>query len=170
MTASTTPRTIHGASTIRSIPVIRIGPLTGQCCHYQCTRWICGSREADMEAVWRWCGGGVEVLASVRAIAITIAIALAWCCCHRHAELLQCGDDRDACEMAPTGRIRRAMGWPTLADGEREAVKRGHWPASGSVSDTSNRPVSGFGSPFTSPKIAVTSALVINAHGAGSDP
>jgi hypothetical protein len=81
MTASTTPKTIHGTSTMRSIPVIRISPLTGQCYHYQYTQRLCGSREADMVTVWRRCGGQ----ASVRAIAITITIALAGSCHHRAA-------------------------------------------------------------------------------------
>jgi hypothetical protein len=52
MAASPMPKTIHGASTIRSIPVIP-SSLTCQCCHYQWTRWSCGPREADMVTVWR---------------------------------------------------------------------------------------------------------------------
>jgi hypothetical protein len=46
----------------------------------------------------------VEVLASVRAIAITIAIALAWCCCHRHAELGHAPGE----EVALVGLVHRA--------------------------------------------------------------
>jgi hypothetical protein len=57
MTASTMPKTIHGASTIRSLPVIRISPLRASAVNYQRTRWLCGSREADMVTLWSRCGG-----------------------------------------------------------------------------------------------------------------
>ncbi len=52
MAASPTPKTIHGASTIRSIPVIRVA-LHLPVLSCQCTRWPCGPREADMVTVWR---------------------------------------------------------------------------------------------------------------------
>ena len=52
MVASPTAKAIHGASTIRSVPVIRVTP-NCQCCHDQYTRRACGPGEADMVTVWR---------------------------------------------------------------------------------------------------------------------
>ena len=52
MTASPAMKTIHGASTIRSVPVIRV-VLQLLVRHDQCTRYSCGCSEADMVMVWR---------------------------------------------------------------------------------------------------------------------
>jgi hypothetical protein len=108
MTASTTPKTIHGASTIRSVRVIRISPLTGQCCHYQCTRRLCGSSEADMVTVWRRCGGP-----GVRAR-------------RRDAEALPGGDS-----MPGRGAVTFSGGAARPASREScrrvRAIRRSHW-------------------------------------------
>ena len=58
MTASPKAKTIHGASTIRSVPVIRVAPLTASAVTIQCTPWSCGLGEADMVTVWRRAAGG----------------------------------------------------------------------------------------------------------------
>jgi DNA-binding response OmpR family regulator len=52
MVASPMAKMIHGATTIRSIPVIGSAP-NGPCCHHECTRRGCGTGEAGMVTVWR---------------------------------------------------------------------------------------------------------------------
>ena len=53
MAASATAKTIHGASTSRSLPVIRVASKPPVGVTIQSTRCSCGPSEADMVTVWR---------------------------------------------------------------------------------------------------------------------
>jgi hypothetical protein len=69
MAASPIAKAIHGAATIRSVPVIRATP-NCRCFHDQCTRWSCGPGEADMVTVWR------RAARRVRAVACRVGIPI----------------------------------------------------------------------------------------------